>query len=54
MRDYLEAPIPFIIGVHSKLADFKYLEMNQYTIIDLDTGTCVPEPLSIHDDAKVN
>lgn len=52
MRDYLQAPFPFLVGLPAELMDFKGLEMDEVTLIDLDLGTCTPEPGSVYDDAN--
>jgi len=53
MRDYLQAPFPFLVGLPAELMDFTGLEMDEVTLIDLDLGTCRPEPGSPADDAFV-
>lgn len=51
MRTYLQAPFPFLVGLPAELLDFKGLEMDEVTLIDLDLGTCMPEAGSVYDDA---
>ena len=51
LRDYLQAPFPFLVGLPAQISNFAGLEMDDVTIVDLDRGTCVPEPGSPDDDA---
>eukprot|EP00210_Caulerpa_lentillifera_P003214 g3071.t1 len=51
LRDYLQAPMPFLIGLPAELMDFRGLQMDEVTLIDLDLGTCSPKPGSENDDA---
>eukprot|EP00210_Caulerpa_lentillifera_P007725 g7371.t1 len=50
LRDYLQAPMPFLVGLPAELMDFKGLQMDEVTLIDLDLGTCSPKPGSDADD----
>lgn len=54
LRDYLQAPMPFLIGLPVELMDFRGLQMDEVTLIDLDLGTCSPKPGSENDDAYVS
>ena len=51
LRDYLQAPFPFLVGLPAQISNFAGLEMDDVTIVDLDRGTCSPEPGSPDDDA---
>lgn len=53
LRDYLQAPMPFLVGLPAELMDFKGLQMDEVTLIDLDLGTCSPKPGSEADDVQV-
>eukprot|EP00775_Hariotina_reticulata_P011069 gene11069-11225_t len=52
LKDYLTAPMPFLIGMPAQLLPaLKGIPMDEITLIDLDLGKCEPSPGSPHDDA---
>ncbi|KAF8073214.1 DENND2B [Scenedesmus sp. PABB004] len=55
LRDYLTAPMPFLIGLPAALLPgLRALRgMEAATVIDLDLGTCEPAPGSARDDAAL-
>ncbi|KAF6256297.1 AEX-3 domain-containing protein [Scenedesmus sp. NREL 46B-D3] len=54
LKDYLTAPMPFLIGMPAQLLpSLKGIPMDEVTLIDLDLGRCEPASGSPRDDAAL-